>query len=125
LRKRLRLEELTPRYLLLAGAALFVLSLLVTLAVLLAAGRQGSAPSAVRQASPGAETRTAGLRTRDFILEEPVEDPQPDIFFFRPRFSRWSQEQVERFWVPPDEVLLEHLSRENDERIEKLFEGAP
>jgi hypothetical protein len=104
---------------------LFVLSLLVTLAVLLAAGRQGSAPAAVRQSAPGAETRPALLRTRDFILEEPVEEPQPEIFFFRPQFSRWTEEQVERFWVPLDEVLLEHLRRENDRRIEKLFEGVP
>jgi hypothetical protein len=125
LRKKLRLEELTPRHLLVAGAALFVLSLLVTLVVLLAAGRKDSAPVAAQQASPRAETRPARLRARDFILDEPKEEPQPDIFFFRPRFSRWSEEQVRRFWVPLDEVLLEHLRRENDSRIEKLFEGVP
>jgi hypothetical protein len=125
LRKRLRLEELTPRRLLLAGAALFGLSILVTLAVLLSAGGRSKASAPEPKAAPPVVTGSVRLAARDFILEEPVEEPQPEIYFVRPQFSRWSEEQVERFWVPLDEVLLEHLRRENDARIEKLFEGVP
>jgi hypothetical protein len=125
LRKRLRPEQLRPRHLLLAGAALFVLSLAITLAVLLATGRRGGGPVAEPQASVRAEPSPPRLRARDFILEEPVEEPSPEVFFFRPPQPRWSEEQVKRYWVPLDEVILETLRRENDRRVERLFEGVP
>lgn len=125
MRKRPWPEQLTPRQLLLAGAALFVLSLIVTLAVLLAAGRRGAGPAAEPKAPTRSELSPMRLRARDFILDEPVEEPQPEIYFFRPPLARWSEEQVKRFWVPLNEVVLEMLKRENDRRFEKMFEGVP
>jgi hypothetical protein len=32
---------------------------------------------------------------------------------------------VKRFWVPLNEVVQEILRKENDRRVEKLFEGVP
>jgi hypothetical protein len=125
LRKRLWPEQLTPRQLLIAGAALFVLSVIVTLAVLLPAGGRRSEPAAEPEAAARGEPSPLKLRARDFILDEPVEEPQPEIYFFRPPLARWSEEQVKRFWVPLNEVAQEILRQENDRRVEKIFEGVP
>jgi hypothetical protein len=111
--------------LLLAGAVLFALSMAVTLAVLLAAGRRGGEPAVRPPAAGRAETSPFRLRARDFILEEPVEEPSPEIFFFRPPLPRWSEEQVKRYWVPLNDVVLEILRRENDRRVQRLFDGVP
>lgn len=125
MRKRLWPEQLTPRQLLIAGAALFVLSVIVTLAVLLPAGGRRSEPAAEPEAAARGEPSPLKLRARDFILDEPVEEPQPEIYFFRPPLARWSEEQVKRFWVPLNEVAQEILRQENDRRVEKIFEGVP
>jgi hypothetical protein len=125
LRKRLRLEQLRPLHLLLAGAVLFVLTMAITLSVLLAASKRGGNPLTKPQTSVRIEPSPLCLRARDFILEEPVEEPSPEIFFFRPPLSRWSEEQVRHYWVPLDQVVLETLRRENDRRVEKMFERVP
>ena len=125
MRKRLWPEKLTPRQLLIVGATLFVLSIMVTLAVLLGAGGWRPAPEPQPEAAARSEPALMRLRARDFILDEPIEEPQPKIFFFRPPLARWSEEQVKRFWVPLNEVVQEILRKENDRRVEKLFEGVP
>ncbi len=125
MRQRLWPEKLTPRQLLIVGATLFVLSIMVTLAVLLGTGLRRPAPEARPEAAAPAEPSPTRLRAPDFILDEPIEEPQPKIFFFRPPLARWSEEQVKRFWVPLNEVVQEILRKENDRRVEKLFEGVP
>jgi hypothetical protein len=39
--------------------------------------------------------------------------------------SRWSGEQVQRYWIPLEEIAVERIEQENDRRIEELFEGVP
>jgi hypothetical protein len=116
LRRRLRLEALSPLQRILAGGGLFALSILITLAILLSGGRR-PAPA------PPAEQARLGLQ--DFLLADSPPPVQPDIFLFREPQARWTDEQLRRFWVPPEEVILEILVRENDRRIDRLLQEVP
>ena len=116
MRRRLRLEALSPLQRIVAGGGLFVLSILITLAILLAGGRR-PAP-----AQPAEQTR---LGLQDFLLADSPPPVQPEIFLFRERQARWSEEQLRRFWIPPEKVILEILVRENDRRIDRLLQEVP
>lgn len=119
MRRRLRLEALSPRQLALAGGGLFVLSILITLAILLAGGRR----PAPRQQAPLPEQARLGLQ--DFLLADSPPAVQPEIFLFRERQAPWTEEQLRRFWIPPEKVILEILVRENDRRIDRLLQEVP
>ena len=43
---------------------------------------------------------------------------------YRPQFKQWSTDQVEFFWVEPEELLLQHLERINREKLETIFSNA-
>lgn len=116
MRKRPWLEALTPWQLAAAAAALFVLSAVITLAVLLTGGRRSSG---------SAEQEPAALRPQDFLFEEVRPAALPEVYLFRRRQERWSEAQVQRYWVPPEELILEILVRENDRRIDRLLEEIP
>jgi hypothetical protein len=125
LRKKLRLEDLQPRYLALGAAGLFLLSVAVTLIILASAG-----PRTAPQAPPPGETRPAEpavgrLGIQDFLLEAPEAPPRPRVHLFRERTPRWSEEQVRRFWVPVNAAVLRILRRENDRRTEELLREVP
>jgi len=104
-----------------------VLSAVITLLVLAARSRSGDAgrtaapqvqpPAAVRQALAGGT-----LSVNDFLLEEESEGPaQP--YLLRPPAARWSPEQVQRYWVPVKDVILDIVSRQSDRRIDEILEG--
>ena len=134
MRKRLRLEELTPRQLALGAAGLFLLSVGVTLVILATSQRHAQAaagypaPSkegyaATGQAAP--EPAVGRLGIKDFLLEAPEPAPQPRIYLFRERLPRWTEQQVRRYWVPVNEAVLRILRRENDRRTEELLREVP
>lgn len=127
MRKRPWLEALTPWQLAAAGAALFVLSAVITLAVLLAGGRASAGPAEQEPAPPSRApaVEPAALRLQDFLFEEVRPAAQPEVYLFRRRQERWSEAQVQRHWVPPEELILEILVRENDRRIDRLLEEIP
>jgi len=128
-------------------AALFLFSVLITLLVLLS-GRNGeevepeeenaplssvdqviedfSRPAArVRQ---GAGVGTGGedaLSVQDFILPQVVKGDSPEPILLRPRLERWREEQVSRYWIPLEDIAADIVRRENDRRIEELFEDIP
>jgi len=118
LRRRLRLEALSPLQRIVAGGGLFVLSILITLAILLAGGRR-PAPA------PPTPAEQARLGLQDFLLADSPPPVQPEIFLFRERQARWTEEQLRRFWIPPEKVILEILVRENDRRIDRLLQEVP
>ena len=134
MRKRLRLEELTPRQLALGAAGLFLLSVAVTLVILATSQRHEQAaagypaPSkesygATGQAAP--EPAVGRLGIKDFLLEAPEPAPQPRIYLFRERLPRWTEQQVRRYWVPVNDAVLRILRRENDRRTEELLREVP
>jgi hypothetical protein len=107
----------------------------VTLVVLLSRGREadaeaGEATSSVQQilddfsSMPGGKYDDA-LTVQDFILPEGIGDEAPGPYLLRSPLKRWSEEQVDRFWIPLKEIALDLVQRENDRRIEELFEGIP
>jgi hypothetical protein len=123
-----------------ALSILFILSVVVTLAVLLArAGGSdaepegennpvGSAEQIIEDfvgGGPGGRQPEGALTVQDFILPGGVERDGDQPYLLRPRLERWGKEQVDRFWIPLEEIALDLIRRENDRRIEKLFEGIP
>jgi len=126
-------------------AGLFVLSALITLAVL-SSGRNGVAGeipvSSVEQiiddfSVPGpedsgarrwAETASGAddiLSVQDLILPMRVQEHSAEPYLLRPKLDRWQDEQVNRYWIPMDELALDLIRKENDRRIETLFEEIP
>jgi hypothetical protein len=126
LRKRLRLEAL-------GAAGLFLLSVAVTLAILVSSPRRRARaeeapplPEAGQAAGQVASQPAVGrLGITDFLLEAPEPPPQPRIYLFREPLPRWTEQQVERYWVPVNEAVLRILQRENDRRIEELLREVP
>jgi hypothetical protein len=135
--------------LILLFAALFVLSALITLVVL----RSGAEAAATVQRSeegrpaasvgrimgefsaagsggaPGSRSGEMGrhdpLSVQDFILPSTVRPDSAGPYLLRPRLDRWGEQQVDRYWIPLDEIALDLLQRENDRRMEELFEDIP
>jgi hypothetical protein len=62
---------------------------------------------------------------QDFILPRDVKGDRAEPYLLRPRLERWREEQVNRYWIPLEEIALDLVRRENDRRIEELFEGIP
>jgi hypothetical protein len=114
------------------AAALFLLSVAVTLAILASSPRRqppaaGSPPSeaggAAGQQTP--EPAAGRLGISDFFLEAPEPPPQPRVYLFRERMPRWTEQQVKRYWVPVNEAVLRILRRENDRRTDELLREVP
>jgi hypothetical protein len=125
-------------------SALFLLSVLITLVVLSgrrpavgspAAETEGEPAPSVEQiiaeftgtgSGPVAATGSGGIvSVQDFVLPEVVQEDAGAPYLLRPRMNRWQQEQIQRYWIPLEEVALDIVVKENDRRIEKLFEDIP
>ena len=65
------------------------------------------------------------LSVQDFILphNDKVDGSEP--YLQRPRLERWREEQVGRYWIPLEDIAADLVRRENDRRIEGLFEDIP
>lgn len=58
----------------------------------------------------------------DFILpsiEKLQEDSSTDIL--REQQTRWTTEQLEKYWIPVEQIAIELLAEQNQENIEKIF----
>ncbi|MFP4363398.1 MAG: hypothetical protein ACLFR1_05970 [Spirochaetia bacterium] len=55
-----------------------------------------------------------GIRTEDFQYE-----------FYRAGSDRWTEEQVARFWISPEETVIEILQQESRQVIETILEEVP
>jgi len=141
---RLHMTEKSGRVAAFAG--LFLVSVLVTLIVLLS-GRNGlegepdeqppltsveqliddfSRPASGARQLAGAGTGGEHvLNVQDFILPQVVKGDSPEPILLRPRLKRWREEQVGRYWIPLEDIAADIVRRENDRRIEELFEDIP
>lgn len=61
------------------------------------------------------------LTLSDFMLPEQFGKPGNHIYLQRERHSIWTQEEVDRMWIPIDETGLENLTEENHLLIDKLL----
>ena len=65
------------------------------------------------------------LSVQDLILPMPFQGDRTAQYFLRPKLDRWGDEQVNRYWIPLEELALDLVRKENDRRIEMLFEEIP
>ena len=139
---RLHMTEKSGRVAAFAG--LFLVSVLITLIVLLS-GRNGFEGEPDEQpplgsveqliddfSQPGSGARQLagtgggrGLNVQDFILPQVVKGDSQEPILLRPRLMRWREEQVGRYWIPLEDIAADIVRRENDRRIEELFEDIP
>jgi hypothetical protein len=54
-----------------------------------------------------------------------VKGDSQEPILLRPRLMRWREEQVGRYWIPLEDIAADIVRRENDRRIEELFEDIP
>ena len=102
-----------------AVIALGVVTFAITTLLLVRGYRPAAAP-------PMAFGPTAALRYSELILDADLEsDDQAGLFYSRPQMDRWSEEQVRRFWIPPEQIVLEILQRENDLIVEDILADIP
>ncbi len=103
-------------------SGLFILSALVTLAVL-SSGRSAAARevpvSSIEQIIDDL------LSVQDLILPMRVQEDRAELYLLRPKLDRWQDEQVNRYWIPLEKLALDLVRKENDRRIEALFEEIP
>ncbi len=65
-----------------------------------------------------------------FILHQPLVAPQPpstpdEYHLVRPKDYAWTEADIERWFSPPDQELLDSLQAANGEVISDILEDAP
>jgi len=116
------------RGLILIFSGVFILSALVTLLLLVL--RNPAADQEIGQyQAPQKELEiltAKELSFGEFITDLDLQDSrQEDYYLFRKKFESWSEEQVDRFWLPLHDITLDILLNKNDELVEKLFKDIP
>ena len=124
-----RLGELgkKPVFIVLTLVALFALSAVVTFVALRSRiqprGQRASAD--YRPAAIGAKPPVyvpGPLTLSDFILvdeEDPLE--RPTFYYHRKDRERWTEQEVEQYWISVKDVAIDILARQNDRNAENLF----
>ena len=107
--------------------ALFSLSSLITLIILMRGNIREPIPAAAggKPQSQSESSIRKGLTLNDFQLQNPDQDRPSETYLLREKMERWSDEQVNKFWIPLDEIALDILMEENDRRIEDIFKDIP
>lgn len=49
----------------------------------------------------------------------------PTWYPLRQKVQRWTKEMAEPYWIPVEDILVEHLKHEKNEKIEGLFNQIP
>ena len=65
-----------------------------------------------------------------FILHQPLVAPEPpstpdEYYLVRPKDYVWTEQDIDRWFSPPDQQLLDSLRTANDKTISDLLEAAP
>jgi len=114
--------------LILIFSGIFILSALVTLLFLVFRNPAGDQEIGHYQAPQRELEMLAAkeLSFGDFIIDIELQDSrQEDYYLFRKRFESWSEEQVDRFWLPLHDITVDILVKKNDELVEELFKDIP
>jgi len=114
--------------LILIFSGVFILSALVTLLFLVLRNPAADEEIGQYQAPQrDLEILTAKeLSFGDFITDLDLQDSrQEDYYLFRKQFESWSEEQVDKFWLPLHDITVDILLKKNDELVEKLFKDIP
>ena len=62
----------------------------------------------------------------DFILyEDRMEESFTGVVYSREQLQKWSDKQVEEYWVEPETILAGQLEKETDKIIRDIFADVP
>ncbi len=106
-----------------------LLALIITIIVGLSRPRTqtGTTNGGIAGRAGGGEN-TAADQLSVWELEIPDEyvitGPEP-WYVYREGVRRWSDDQIDRFWIDPVEIRIERLREETDARVEDFFENLP
>lgn len=63
------------------------------------------------------------LKTTDFMIDSPEPDWKGLEFIpFRTSQDQWTSPQVEAYFSPPEEILINIIEKKTEEAVDKLFE---
>lgn len=62
---------------------------------------------------------------KDFYFEQQFEDPELELILGRTPKDKWGEEEIERFWIPVEEMELEKLQERNRKIMEGKLDGIP
>ncbi len=118
--------RLPRREVLLVAAAGFlagVVTLIVLIVSFNAQEARAARPPAGPTAGSGSPAVEDGLSVDDLMLPSlHASEAGPQYYPFRPRLSRWTKENVERFWVSPRQIVIDAIGAMNDKNLENLLE---
>jgi len=62
------------------------------------------------------------LNVMDFQLQDFNENfNTPGVYYKRPMLEKWDKEQVKKFWIPVEQILLRRIQKENEKDVEAIF----
>ena len=69
-------------------------------------------------------TQKSGLTISDFYLDNELQQFfEKKIYPYRDHASGWSKEEVNKFFIPVDEILYEYFKKNNDNYIKEIFDS--
>ena len=113
---------MTRRTLLIYGASLLFVSLL---AVLITSISMGGGDDDVP--SDGGVVREAYRpEISDFpFLDDLLVQKRPNWYPLREPVEEWTGDMVQPYWIPMEDILLDHIQQENEKQIEDLLLSIP
>ena len=62
----------------------------------------------------------------DFIINEDImRESFAGVIYSRPEKSSWSDEEIKRYWIEPEDIAVEHLERDAEKIIRDIFADVP
>jgi hypothetical protein len=50
---------------------------------------------------------------------------EPRYYLFRKKLARWDKEQVQQYWIAPQEIIIDLLSQKSDKQMEEFLTKIP
>jgi hypothetical protein len=60
-----------------------------------------------------------------YLKEEPLLTLNPEYYLLRERMKKWSQEQVDTFWILPYDIIIDGIRQKNEQHIEEMLREIP
>jgi hypothetical protein len=114
---------------LIVTSAAVAAALVITVIVISSTGRSGSASGTTSNAvTEAGSTFSASKKPflSDFLLyEDELEENFTGVIYSRERLSKWSKEQVEKYWIDPRIIVVDQLELETKKLILDIFADVP
>ncbi len=99
------------------------LALSISLIMVLVFTCQQKHGTSVKAISPDAvKDKEKSVSITDFLFEDrSLNIRESRYYLFREKLSKWNEDQVNKYFIPPAEILREYFRKKNDNRINELF----